>query len=99
MPQPQIADMLRGKKAFGEKVAEKIERLTLDAKLPPIDLDSRAVMEPQGYRVRYWPFEIEIERFDRLPKIIKAKLGDWVERAILDHEERTSTQPRRRKNG
>lgn len=36
-PQPQVADMLSGRKSFGEKVARQIEKL---AEMPPMYLDT-----------------------------------------------------------
>jgi hypothetical protein len=44
-PQPQVADMLSGRKSFGEKVARQIEQL---AKMPPMYLDT----PPGGLAVR-----------------------------------------------
>jgi plasmid maintenance system antidote protein VapI len=102
MAQSQIADMLDGRKSFGEKVARKIEKLLERHGKPSVQLDADyeadELLSNPSATVGTWPFKaVTYDRFMRLPQRVKDRIELAVTQHVDHHEESVRSWERQAK--
>lgn len=84
--QSYFADVLGGRKSFGEKVVRQLER---DLKLDPLYFDrdaAHSAVERPHATIDPWPFAIKYSRYERLNVKERKRIEGVVEKMISDIE-------------